>query len=592
MSTSKNSSTSPMFSSLQYSFLIDSAGKILTCDQLGRDFLNKIDLEIFYEQIQSIKINSAITSTTILIGNTSYNLSLVPISVGNEFSDLDFQDDRSTLRSIAYIAVLQNQANFSEVYKTLNQLPILLGESGCEIGSLMDYRQLSAILEKMDCGVYISDAQGVGIYANHVYSNATGLAPTDIIGARLTDLNKRGMLNPLITPTILKTGKVMTAMQRFGTGGAGIISGAPIYDTHGKLILTITCVNAIDQITSVYSPDQTYEANNLSAPVNRRGLDNPIDIIAKSPAMKAVVQDAIKVAQHDVSVLILGESGVGKEVITTIIHAASPRKSGRFVKINCSAITPSLLESELFGYEPGSFTGALSKGKVGLFEVADNGTLLLDEIGDMPFELQSKLLRVLQDKEIYRVGGVTPIKVNVRVIAATNKALDKMIPEGKFRQDLYYRLNVVSIDVPPLRNRREDVKPLLLHFNYLYNKKYHTDKVFSDALIKSLEEYPWPGNIRELQNVVERLTVLCLEHTLLPEHFYTKYHSPACDISYEEGVHVSKMMFLKDAMAVVEKKLVTKAMEIAGSTRGAAELLDVSQSTIMRKIKEYEIEVS
>jgi transcriptional regulator with PAS, ATPase and Fis domain len=288
--------------------------------------------------------------------------------------------------------------------------------------------------------------------------------------------------------------------------------------------------------------------------------------------------------------LLLGDSGVGKEVIASIIHASSSRNKENFVKINCSAITPSLLESELFGYEAGAFTGALAKGKQALFETAHQGTLLLDEIGDMPIELQAKLLRVIQSREFYRIGGLEPIRSNVRIIASTNKDLEKMIQKGEFREDLFYRLNVISIDIPPLRDRKEDIRPLLLHFCYFYNKKYNMNKVFSDELIRVLENYYWPGNIRELKNLVERLILLCIEDLLLPEHLYSKYRLSGVILTNDDVIQVSKIIPLKDAIAITEKTLVMKAMEKCRSTRKAAELLGVSQSTVMRKLKEYNLD--
>jgi len=225
-----------------------------------------------------------------------------------------------------------------------------------------------------------------------------------------------------------------------------------------------------------------------------------------------------------------------------------------------------------------------------LFEVAGKGTLLLDEIGDMPIDLQAKLLRVLQNHEFYRVGGVEPITSHARIIASTNRDLEKMVEQGKFREDLFYRLNVISIHIPPLRERKEDIRPLLLHFLYIFNKKYGTNKQFSEELIEVLENYHWPGNIRELQNVVERLIVLCIEEYLQPGHLYSKYRlGKPTSSSSEDAIQVNKLIPLKDAVNEVENLLVKKAMSICKSTRKAAELLGVSQSTIMRKLKENNI---
>jgi len=267
--------------------------------------------------------------------------------------------------------------------------------------------------------------------------------------------------------------------------------------------------------------------------------------------------------------------------------------TNNFVKINCGSIPASLLEAELFGYEAGSFTGALTKGKQGLFEIANNGTILLDEIGDMPIEAQQKILRVLQNGEIYRVGGISPIKVNVRVIASTNKNLEEMIKQNTFRNDLFYRLNVVTLTIPPLCERIDDIEPLILHFSNIFNKKYGTVKEFSPELISTLKTYSWPGNVRELKNLVEGMIVLCNENILRPEHYYSKFVKANThgDINPNSFITINGLVPLKEAVRYVERKLVSMALIKAKNTRNAAELLNVSQSTIMRKIHDYHISI-
>lgn len=570
---------------LQYVFLLNRDGEILTCDAAGRQFLKNIDLGLFYAQIHSIKINSAITNTTILLGHSSYNLRMVPTVLDSDFREPHLGGQ--TNESSEYIIVLQDQAIFSGLFKHLNQTAFL---KNCGPGpQAAEHRVLYDIFEEQQNAIFISNSKEIVVYANSAYEKSTGLPVKDLIGKKLSDLEQQGTLYPLITPIILETDDIFTTMQKLGSGKHAIISGSPIYDSGGKTCLILTCVNTIDQIALTDYPEKLYTPSSINFNLNKRQQDQSIDIIAESPAMKAIVQEVVKVAQHDVTVLLLGESGTGKEVISAILHTASRRNQENFVKINCSSISPSLLESELFGYEAGSFTGALTKGKQGLFEIANNGTLLLDEIGDMPIDLQAKLLRVLQDKEIYRVGGISPIKVNVRILASTNKNLPKLIEQGLFRQDLFYRINVVAIELPALRNRKEDIRPLLLHFCYLFNKKYRTNKTLSESLLQALEKYQWPGNIRELQNVVERLTVLCIEDTLLPEHFYSKYRVAGMELTSEEDVTIRRIIPLNEAVAMTEKILVQKAMEVCKSTREVAALLDVSQSTVMRKIKEHSI---
>src|SRR5699024_3714408 len=290
------------------------------------------------------------------------------------------------------------------------------------------------------------------------------------------------------------------------------------------------------------------------------------------------------VATVDSTILILGESGVGKEVITNFIHKNSSRAENAFLKINCGAIPENLLESELFGYEKGAFTGANNKGKAGLFELADNGTLFLDEIADMPLSLQVKLLRVLQEKEVMRIGGTRSISVDARIITATNTDLKKEVAKGRFREDLYYRLNVIPINIPPLRKRPEDILLLANHFIEYFNETHTTDRRFSPQILHAFQSYDWPGNVRELQNIVERLVVTSDERKissdLLPEEFHK------CSIN-EESVKVNKIIPLKKCLELAEKQLLSLAREKYSSTTEIAKVLEVNQSTISRKFNKY-----
>ena len=358
----------------------------------------------------------------------------------------------------------------------------------------------------------------------------------------------------------------------------------------------LICVNQLEE-KAMRAIEGTFRTQ--ASARNKRNVlsfvqESPVDIIAESTAVRQVLQDSIRVAHYDVPVLLLGESGTGKEIFASIVHSSSQRRYEPYVTLNCSAISTNLLEAELFGYEPGAFTGASAKGKPGFFEVASKGTIFLDEIGDMPLESQAKLLRVLQDGEFYKVGGVEPIKTNARIVAATNRDLQAMVEQGTFRRDLYYRLNVIPIHMPALRDRKEDVAPLLLHFLYIYNQNYGTNKRFSEDLIRLLQDYDWPGNVRELKNLVKRLIIMSVDDEIGPEHFYRIWSGElketaeeASEAAQEEGVVVNGLPPLNKAVEEVERTLVERALEKGGTTRKAAELLGVSQSSIMRKIREY-----
>ncbi|MGE5592551.1 MAG: sigma 54-interacting transcriptional regulator [Betaproteobacteria bacterium] len=308
-------------------------------------------------------------------------------------------------------------------------------------------------------------------------------------------------------------------------------------------------------------------------------------VIAYSVEMGRVLQLAAKVAPVNTTVLILGESGVGKEVVARFIHMNGPRRNGPFVNINCGAIPGSLLESELFGYEAGAFTGARREGKPGMIEVAAGGTLFLDEISELPTDLQVKLLQVIQERKLVRVGGVKPLNVDIRIIAATNRDLAAMVARGEFRADLFYRLNVVPITIPPLRERPDDVIPLIYHFLERYNNAHGYHKVISEDAREVLTRYSWPGNVRELENLIERLvvtvegdeiTVRDLPRAILEEGDVSRSH-----------VVVGGIMPLRQAVEEVERQLIQRALAANKSTYSIAKLLGVNQSTVVRKIRKY-----
>ncbi|MFZ7102157.1 MAG: sigma-54 interaction domain-containing protein [Peptococcaceae bacterium] len=451
-----------------------------------------------------------------------------------------------------------------------------------------NYQLLKAIFESSYDGIFVTNYQGTTIGVNKAYERITGIKTSDVLGQHIKDLEDYGMFTPIITPTILQTQKSLTVIQKFKTGKQAVITGNPVFNDKGELIYIITNVRDITELKNLRHElkkatelTERYE-NELS--LLRIYNQKHHDIIAESSKMKHVITAALQVARFDTTVLVLGRSGVGKEIVAKLVHSSSLRNNHSFIKINCGAISPNLLESELFGYEAGAFTGALHKGKPGLFEVAHEGTLFLDEIGELPQDLQVKLLRVLQEQEIYRVGSITPKKVDVRILAATNQNLEELVEKGKFRADLYYRLNVVPIEIPSLRERKEDIVPLLHYFCEKYNTQHHMQKHFLPQTMEILENYHWPGNVRELKNVVERLIIMSPENELLPKHLPDNIRNSGEKAA--DDITINKILPLKQALREVEEKLVLMAQETGGSTRKIAALLGVSQSTVVRRLQQ------
>ena len=358
---------------------------------------------------------------------------------------------------------------------------------------------------------------------------------------------------------------------------------------------------AYDYLAKPFSPDQLVlalkkaeERESLRREVSRLREEVSIErryreIIAKSPAMTRALEIAAKVARHPSPVLITGESGTGKELVARLIHGESDRADSPFVPVNCGAIPENLLESELFGYVRGAFTGA-DREKPGLFEVASGGTLFLDEIGEMPATLQVKLLRVLQEAEIRRLGDTRSRPIDVRLVSATNKDLDEEIKQGTFRRDLYYRIAVVPIHLVPLRQRRDEIALLVRHFIDNYNRKLRLDKKGVDAdAMRLLLAYPWPGNVRELENTIERAMVLSDAPMITPADLPENVTNP---LPSEDGPELgSDELSVKKHGAALERRLIRQALERTGGNKTrAAELLELSSRALLYKIREYGLE--
>lgn len=402
------------------------------------------------------------------------------------------------------------------------------------------------------------------------------------IGRKIEELIEHKILLRPATLAVkcLDSGRSESTLYAEENGERYLITGIPLLEK-GAIVAVIVIEKTISPFIVLAKELVSEEQKSKPGSKEKAGKS----LIYQSKVMCELVDLANRVAKQDVTVLIQGESGTGKEVIANLIHSSSSRSEHSFVKINCGAIPENLLESELFGYEPGAFTGADVKGKCGLFEAADGGTLFLDEIGTMPLHLQVKLLRAIQEKEIIRIGGADYIPVDIRIIAATNADLKKEVERGSFREDLYYRLNVVPITLPPLRDRKADIKPLTDYFMNKFNKKYYIEKQMDESAWKLLHKYSWPGNIRELENVMERLVVTTKSKTIHGGDIERIFSDFQVEGTFEQKIGTD----LKDRVENFEKKLILSQMSYYSRSQELADALGIDKSTLTRKMKKYRI---
>lgn len=452
------------------------------------------------------------------------------------------------------------------------------------------YDRLNVIIENSYDGIYITNGQAVTVQVNQAYLHISGLRIEDVLGRSMWDLERTGVIDRSGTLIALATRKPVTMEQTFQSGRRALIASTPVFDEQGNVVLVVTNVR---DMTELYDLQEKYRrTEELSQKYyselefTRKQVLASADIIAGDRRMLEVLAQVERVAALDTPVLLLGETGVGKEKIAKYIYKNSARRDGRFLTVNCGAIPPNLVESELFGYERGAFTGANREGKVGLFEVADKGTLLLDEVGELPLEMQVKLLRVLQEQQLTRVGGTKPVAVDVRILAATNRDLRQMVADKTFREDLFYRLNVVPITIPPLRERRDDIIPFVQTFLDEFNRKYKLSKTFSPSSMRAMVEYDWPGNVRELRNVVERMVIMSGDDLIRPEDLpFRPAWSPAL-----AAPSVDEPVDLKALTRQFEAQFMERAYQRYGDVRSAAASLGMTPSTFVRKRQRYEKE--
>jgi len=447
--------------------------------------------------------------------------------------------------------------------------------------------ELIAILDSITDAIFIDDEFGNAMWINKACEDLYKVTRDEVIGKSIYSLEAEGIFSPSVARLVMDQHKEVSIIHKNKDGKRIMSTGIPIFDKSGSIKKVISTSRDITELVSLKNKLEDMQTN-LEELKNREKIYYG-DIVANSTAMVNVLQLAERLSNLDSTILITGESGSGKGIIAKLIHESGNRRDCPFVKINCGAIPDNLLESELFGYESGSFTGSRKEGKKGLFEVAQNGTIFLDEIAELPLNLQVKILQVIQEKEIQRVGGVTSIPVNVRIISATNRDLSKRVKEGLFREDLYYRLNVVPIQIPPLRERPEDIIPLIKHILQKHNQKLSETKVIDPGTMLVLLKYPWPGNVRELENIIERLVITTKNNTILPEnlpsYIFESTRAPG-------DIDIPHVTDLNKALNEAEMHILNSALEKYKTTRQIAKALGVSQPTIVRKLHKHHIHVS
>lgn len=445
---------------------------------------------------------------------------------------------------------------------------------------------LNAIIHLSKAGIFVSDHNGDVVLINQASADMNGLPISDILGRNVKYLLRKGYSDRSVTLEVLKEKKTVSLINITKNNKKILTTGTPIFNTNGEIKFVFVNerdITFLNELKRLLEKDEFSGERSKISYLDSNFVKTELEgYVFESVDMQMVVQMAIQVAEYDMDVVITGESGVGKGVIANLIHKFSNRRKGPFVDVNCGAISENLIESELFGYEKGAFTGASKEGKRGYFEFADHGTIFLDEIGEIPMPLQVKLLKFLENKEITRVGGVQPKKIDTRIIAATNKDLKAAIKAGEFRKDLFFRLNVVPIHIPPLRRRTTDIEPLINFFLDRYNMEFKKNKTISEDVVDLLMEYDLPGNVRELRNLLKRLIIMTKSNTIdltnLPRSIIES-------VNRHLDLNGRLNKTLKNAVRNFEAKLIIETVNKYGSQRKASKVLGVDQSTLSRKLQ-------
>lgn len=461
-------------------------------------------------------------------------------------------------------------------------------------GHLVDLpaAEVQALLESCFDEIFITDERGTVLAVSPTCERFYGVQPTEITGRSVRELERKGVFSPSATLLVMQTKQREIVLQRTATGRRLLVTATPVSGPSGEVIRIVSVARDVTELTVLRA--ELAETRELLlryqqelAMLRSRGLPPGETPVAASAVTRSVFAEALKAAEVDCNVLLLGESGTGKDFVARYIHSNSHRKVQPFVSVNCAAIPEPMAESELFGYEPGAFTGSKTGGKQGFVEAANGGTLFLDEVAELTPSAQAKLLRAVETKQFYRLGGTKPIDVNVRIIAATNVDIESAVRHGDFRRDLYFRLAVLEISIPPLREHPEDIFPHAQRVLERVAATYGLRKVLSEKACQALLSYPWPGNVRELENAIESATIMSSGPALELEDFPRRIRDWfSTHVGVNAGrVSISGIIPLREAVNELERQLLLMAKQQHSSTRAIARVLGLDQSTVVRKLR-------
>lgn len=452
---------------------------------------------------------------------------------------------------------------------------------------MTDWEEYKTLLHSLQEDILVTNTDGTIVKVSEATGKVYDVNVKELMGRSVYDLEKEGLFTPLATPMVKESRKRVTFVQTVADGKKLLVTGLPVFDEDGELVRVVSYSHDVTELMEIKAgmEEMTVEMERVRAELIRLKQQNEETFVGKSEGMRKVIATANQVAGVDANVLLLGESGVGKTQLAKMIHEKSGRSEGPFIEVNCGAIPDALFEAELFGYEGGAFTGATKGGKKGFAEMAGSGTLFLDEVGELSLPNQVKVLKLIQEKSFYPVGGRREVHSDFRLISATNKMLDKAVEDKFFREDLYFRLNVVPITIPPLRERKEDITPLIHTFLNHFTNRYNKRRVMSREVVHELNEWDWRGNVRELMNLIERLIVTSPNSVISPVDLPEGYRRNIKDYSELNNFDES----LTQTLDRVEKEKLQQARNKFKTTTRMAEALGISQPGVVRKLKKHRI---
>ncbi len=551
-------------------FIINKEREIVNCNDAGIRMIKST-----YDDVILKKASEIFDPTKVEQAFTTSKVSLNQIHITDDLGIL-----------FDYSPIVDESGNVEKLMIIVQDLP-KVEEMALEIQYVKDLNaDLNAILTSMYDEILVVDSHGQILrYSDNFILDYANGSIQELIGKSIFDLENKNDIGASVVNNVIKREEKASIVQEVN-GKNMMTIGNPIFDDQGALYRIVIATRDITETTKLKSElDATKKlTKEYEKQIENIKRKNTIGqkIIYRSLKMEQLMMKIEKIAEFNSTVLVQGESGVGKDLIAQMIHQQGQRVDKPFLALNCGAIPEELLESELFGYIKGAFTGADEEGKLGYFEKANEGVLFLDEISELPARLQVKLLRVLQEKEITRVGSTEVHPIDVQIITATNKDLEELVKQGEFREDLFYRINVIPVTIPPLRERPEDIPLLAYHFIELLNEQYKKSYQLSPEALSLLESYSWPGNIRELQNLIERLVVFADEDENI---IYAEFIRPFMHFGLEQKTKpiISDIIPLQEAKDLIEEQLITLAMEKYKTTTKAAQMLKINQSTVSRK---------